>query len=268
MQFSLWKYMSLAKFIDLLKSKQLFYCRADLFEDKFEGSSPLKQYEFNQSLVEKISSDVNNKLYVNIGKGFMDLGKGGEHLTKFFEEAKLMHYISCWHQNEAESEAMWKLYLQGNEGVAIRTTGSNLYTSISNHNENSIMNDFVEYIDFNTMGIDQSIKDKYNWSAPFFVKRNHYSHEKEYRSVIRYVNTQVDSNLSKFNFDKDKQIEKTGLKVDVDLTRLINEVYVSPFSAPYFKEIVSDLLRKYEVKDRDNKYMTVKDSNLNKSPIY
>ena len=42
------KYMDLAKFISLLHSKSLFFCRLDKLEDKFEGSSPKLNLEYNE----------------------------------------------------------------------------------------------------------------------------------------------------------------------------------------------------------------------------
>src|ERR1700722_19546312 len=36
--------------------------------------------------------------------------------------------ISCWHENDRESVAMWKLYVSGREGVALKTTAGRLWT--------------------------------------------------------------------------------------------------------------------------------------------
>jgi hypothetical protein len=40
--------MDLAKFISLLHSKSLFFCRLDKLEDKFEGASPKLNLEYNE----------------------------------------------------------------------------------------------------------------------------------------------------------------------------------------------------------------------------
>src|ERR1017187_2968717 len=39
--------------------------------------------------------------------------------------------ISCWHENEGESVAMWKLYVSGREGVAIKTTVGRLERALT-----------------------------------------------------------------------------------------------------------------------------------------
>ena len=37
---TLWRYMSLEKFVNMLETKSLFFTRADKFEDPFEGFIP------------------------------------------------------------------------------------------------------------------------------------------------------------------------------------------------------------------------------------
>lgn len=34
----LWRYMNFAKFVSLISTRRLFFCRADLLDDPFEGS--------------------------------------------------------------------------------------------------------------------------------------------------------------------------------------------------------------------------------------
>ena len=34
----IWRYMDFTKFVSLISSKSVFFCRSDLFEDPFEGS--------------------------------------------------------------------------------------------------------------------------------------------------------------------------------------------------------------------------------------
>lgn len=34
--------------------------------------------------------------------------------------------VNCWHRNDGESEAMWRLYAEGGRGVAIETTSEAL----------------------------------------------------------------------------------------------------------------------------------------------
>ncbi len=48
--------------------------------------------------------------------------KNGSDDTEVHKKIREIHFVSCWHENETESEAMWKLYLKSGDGVAIQTT--------------------------------------------------------------------------------------------------------------------------------------------------
>ena len=41
---------------------------------------------------------------------------------------KHLNFFNCWHMNDAESDAMWKIYIymRGGDGVAIRSTAGRL----------------------------------------------------------------------------------------------------------------------------------------------
>ena len=52
-----------------------------------------------------------------------DMGKINKHWPKY-------NAINCWHMNDHESAAMWKLYLKSNEGIAVQSTYETLRDSI------------------------------------------------------------------------------------------------------------------------------------------
>jgi hypothetical protein len=59
----------------------------------------------------------------------------------------LTTYVSCWHENSVESEALWRLYcLPPSAGVAIRTDSTLLNESLGDNPE--IKFGRVQYIDF------------------------------------------------------------------------------------------------------------------------
>ena len=96
-----WRYMDFTKFMDLLNSSELFFSRPDMFNDPFEGSltTPSSQY------LDKLISEKAPKKRGNLGK--------------IFKSFRGVIGISCWHINQSESDAMWKLYLEKNEGIAV-----------------------------------------------------------------------------------------------------------------------------------------------------
>ncbi len=95
----IWKYLDLSKFLDMLLSKQLFMSRSDKFEDQYEGTFSEPTFEE----IRKISAD---------NPRFLD----------FYKSHREKVTISSWHINEYESFAMWQIFTQNTEGLAIQTT--------------------------------------------------------------------------------------------------------------------------------------------------
>lgn len=89
----IWRYMGFSKLVALLNSSALYFTVATKFDDKWEGTLPLKNKE-------------------NIDA----------RVVSFFEQNRSTNAVNCWHQREAESATMWKSYTQGNEGIAIKST--------------------------------------------------------------------------------------------------------------------------------------------------
>lgn len=76
----LWKYFDLAKFTFLLQKQALHFCRGDKFDDPFEGSYPLSAID----VFETGSTSYSAKAW----KEFVA--------------------VSCWHNSDIESDAMWR----------------------------------------------------------------------------------------------------------------------------------------------------------------
>jgi hypothetical protein len=100
----LWRYMDVSKFLALLASSQLPLIRVDKLGDQYEGFvAALPKQDYAGRILGK---------------------KELEHdceVRKNAKRARTHFYASCWHGNEEESDAMWKLYLKG-DGLAIQTT--------------------------------------------------------------------------------------------------------------------------------------------------
>ena len=97
----IWRFMKMARFADLMKTGELYFCRADLFNDEHEGLPPEKYLCYWLRLDRRLLRDrriLDNEL------GY--LAQSREHF-----------YISCWHLFREETDKMWNEY--GNDGVAI-----------------------------------------------------------------------------------------------------------------------------------------------------
>ena len=82
-------------------------------------------------------------------------------------------YVSCWHMNAGESEAMWRLYCGSSSGVALQTTYERLAASVDDDN---VYIGLVRYADYDNDTIpSRTVFD------PVMHKRAAFAHEREVR---------------------------------------------------------------------------------------
>ncbi len=138
------------------------------------------------------------------------------------------YYASCWHGNDNESDAMWKVYIRGNEGIAIRTTFGRLKKALEDAPERLWIGE-VKYL--------------HTWEGlpddPLFHaclrKRKYFAHEKE----VRVIWADEDARRSGCTGEN-------GKKVPCDLVTLIEQIRLAPTSA-WFKSVIDDILRRYGI---------------------
>ncbi len=217
----IWRYMSFTKLVSLLESSCLFFSRADKLGDPFEGSWP------------KINVSARIEVLDGIPEGqrasYVEAMKNLSLITKQWPKHIA---VNCWHMNEHESAAMWKLYMQGNEGIAIQSTYKKLKDSLID--EEQIYLGLVKYIDYQTEGIYAS-----NMFSPFMHKRKSYEHEREVRALIMKMPTTGDKT------DYSKESISNGLKIRVDMGILIEQIYVAPYCPDWFEDLVRSIVVKY-----------------------
>lgn len=234
----IWRYMGFTKFVSFLEYG-LYFCRADKFEDKFEGSLTVKDPELWISHLED-------------GKQFIpqeDIERFNQYIeymkslnSKNAEEMRKYVVINCWHMNENESEAMWKLYSQSSEGIAIQSTYARLKESIDFKSiRDEEIGQFVDvrpvkYIDYkkeNTSLIPDRI-------SAFLHKRKSFEHEKELRILI--------SNKAAKTY-RFEDVFESGKTVKVKYDKLIENIYIAPTLPKWFEDLVRDVLKKYGLEE-------------------
>jgi hypothetical protein len=151
----IWKYMNLAKFMSLLETKSLYFCKADKFEDVFEGKIPIKFFHGWLKEHQDIYRTIHEKL-------------------------KDRTFINCWSLNDEESYAMWKIYASRNNGLCIQTTIDKLNKSF-NDIEKKPQIARVKYIDFKN---DKILLDKLNTYEFYSYKSKVYEYENEVRAIL------------------------------------------------------------------------------------
>jgi hypothetical protein len=226
-----WRYMDFTKYVELLESCCLFFVRSDHLDDPYEGAT----------------SHVNVRLRPQVSS---ELGIPSDKLEQMAQLTKWVRqwtYLNCWHMNEYESAAMWKLYAKTNEAVAIQSTFRYLEQSLPSH----VYLGIVHYIDYDTEWMPEG-----NTFWPFVHKRKSFEHEREVRAVIQ----DLPQNEQKIEVGKEnKQI---GQKVQVELDEMIHRVYVSPTSPQWFADLVDAITKRY------GHTFEVTQSDLAQEPVY
>ncbi len=225
----LWRYMDLAKFVSLISRNELFFCAASSFEDIFEGA---KGVEKNKEKWDAFYLDF-FKHAVSTAPGRNPCDNTHEkiieeancllnQIEKVGQKSREYTYISCWHLNSYESEAMWKLYSKdAANAIAIQTTTKRLYEAFDKDPTISIGK--IKYIDFD--------KNFAPINGAFWYKRKSFEYENEVRAVISKIHS-----------------SGKGVFIPISIDKLIEKIYISPYASEWFVDVVKSLVEKYCVK--------------------
>ena len=240
---TLWRYMSLEKFVNMLETKSLFFTRADKFEDPFEGFTPPALVESYRKSVKRVILD----------ESFTEV------LIKISENSRKYVMCNCWHQNEEESMAMWEKYHMRNGGIAIKTTVQDLKNSLLNRFDVFIGE--IEYIyhktyDYNFIQHYTNTKTNTKLSSdkrwtyfPYFHKRKAFEHEHEVRIIIDvepFVSEYLEGLNPKTVLETEfPDICDIGMSFNVNVKRLINEIIISPYAEKWVTDTVKSVVHKY-----------------------
>jgi hypothetical protein len=213
--------MSFTKLVSLLESRCLFFSRADKLGDPFEGSWPRINISARFEIPDNIPNEGQARFLGAMKNLSGILGQMPRHIA-----------LSCWHMNEYESAAMWKLYIESNEGVAVQSTFRRLRESLID--DEQIHLGVVNYIDYQTEGIDAR-----NLMTPFMYKRKSYEHEREVRALIMKIP------VNERGADLSAEGITNGLSIRVDMSILVERIFVAPYCPAWFEELVRSVIAKY-----------------------
>lgn len=214
----IWRYLDFEKFKSLLETKSLFFCRADKFSDPFEGSLPKLEIENRKKFMREISQ------FPGYDFGDKQINENISSLQEYHINLKRATIINCWHINKNESDAMWRLYLKDNEGVAIQSTTERIYNTIEVIPE-VIGLSKVRYLDYETGFWYDPIQYPhwaYNSYSPIIHKRIEFVHENEFRLFC-----EVKEAIDNENY-WDNQPNAKGKFIQVNLNTLIERIYLPP----------------------------------------
>jgi hypothetical protein len=178
--------------------------RSDKFEDQYEGT-------FSEPTFEEIKKlAINNPEFLNYYK---------THREKVA--------ISSWHINEYESFAMWQIFTQNSEGLAIQSTIGRLQKALEPEKNLKQYIGQVNYIDYKKEYIPFD-----DLFFPFLFKRKSFQYEREVRIISDTSDTAITIN--------------DGIKINVDISQLIDKIYIHPKSENWYKNLVIELVSKLD----------------------
>jgi hypothetical protein len=221
-----WRYLDFTKFVSMLDKRALYFSRVDKLEDRFEGA-------YAKASAERLKANL--------------LAESPECAAQIelFMQQHHRHdiFVNCWHMNRHESDAMWKQYVRTNEGVAIQSTYKSLSGSLRSWRY-PLFAGKITYVDY-----DCNYFPPHSLYLPVLHKRRSFEHENE----LRIIHSHQLIEIHKFGEDGIPPAggrpmpppPDPGLAIPVDLEALVEQVYVAPTTATWFRELVKSVLVKY-----------------------
>lgn len=208
----IWRYLTLDKFESLMRGRMYFRNIFALKDDREGIVHP-----------ETVNSHVTDIL---LGREVLPFPGPLQMLTNIsvhYTQSYQQVYATFWHQSENENSAMWEGYLQGGQGVAIKSTVGRLIGSLETVPEDLYIGS-VRYVD---MDAPQP------WQNHQYLNKHgaDFNWEKEVRAII--VARRPTENVEE---------EINGISRDCDLKTLIDIVVLCPNASAETKEAVYMML--------------------------
>lgn len=218
----IWRYRPYKYFRTIFESEVLYFTRIDQFDDPLDGTYPR---EFLEAAFGKLPDNEYREAKSAVLQA---------HEVVWRERT----YANCWHVNENESYAFWRIYTSGNDGVAVTSTCERLEKAFL---EESPTFERVNYIDYSDLSSDAVSTFNRTWET-LRHKHKPYAFENELRAIYR--------------LSEEEAVEQpeAGLKrvgpgphgkcLKVDLGVLIESIYVSPWISVELEERVRRIVDK------------------------
>jgi hypothetical protein len=251
-----WRYMDIAKYLDLITKGKLWFTRVIEFRHNDPYEAGLTEHD-EQKTVDIVEARTKEELrsilnrYQEIGiADLMDRTPEKSvywfqliYLTRlpYTEMNAYTHSVSCWHENQTESDAMWALYAHRDAGIAIKSTASRILAAFEKTQRTmsiaKVTYDSSGALSALTSGIFDSI----------LIKRHAFHHEQEVRIVAITMDGYEASNWTQenqtYNVDSSRSVAP-GIYIDCDLNSLIEEVVISPLMKSHGAEAIIDISKK------------------------
>lgn len=210
---TIFRYRDIEQYESILRDQYLWFARPDQFDDPFEGSLPRK----------------------NIEERIEHYGEREEEIRGLIRFVhRYLIYVSCWYNEDHESEAMWKLHSENGNGLAIKSTPSKLKSAME-ASDKAVFGR-IKYKDYESYKIDATSP-----IAPIFHKRNAFKYESEFRVLLQF------NGDSRGGTDPTalKDLQPVGIPISTEIEDLVEEVVVSPTASEEYKSDVRSVTEEY-----------------------
>jgi hypothetical protein len=204
-----WRYMDFTNYIWTLECAALYFSRIDLLGDPFEGTTTAAS---NAAIMKSFAWPTGSE------QRQKNWSAGNAKLRR---HARRAIFVNCWHMNDHESEALWRLYAKSDQAITIQSSYSRLVDAF----DASIIIGAVRCTDH-----DHEVFPISDALWPAAHKRLSFEHENEIRAL---------------KFAMDDGNEWLGHGVCVDLAKLVERVYVSPNCPSWYEKLAERLTQRY-----------------------
>lgn len=224
------RYMDVTKFLSLLSTNTLFFCRIDKLEDHFEGRTAKGnfhiRYVANKYLNFNNETPTEEEVLARV-----------QELYDFDEKVREVTCVCCWNKFVHESAALWKIYSDFGKGIMIKSTIERVLRAFEKTIEPVRVSE-VQYTNYRTGSIPD-----FNTAFPITHKQDAYNYEQEVRLIYEIDGPQIGK-----TFDWANQPIQEGKSLRVDVNLLIEEIIVAPFAPNWFKSLIEDVCSRYSIK--------------------
>lgn len=232
----LWRYQDLSLFLNLLGNRTLYFAnRREFFGDSWtgdawEGTIPATTMAAASGVVRYRSEFQKELRGMDISE--QEEAKRVESLLNSVRSRQATYGINCWHRNEVESIAMWKLYTHGKDGIAIQSTVALLKECLAGESRPIYIAkvSYRDHAELPDLKKEPDLKKLISMDVllTLTTKRRSFAHENEVRLILdRHLD--VRPAFSQILPAKEESFgPPKGEPITVDLTKLIQRIVASP----------------------------------------
>ena len=149
-EIKIWQYMDITKYISMIEKNALYFSRADLLDDPFEGSIPEAIGQINLNEIFKSQFKEMTKTRIDKVK----------FPSTFHDFIRKSCYVCCFHMSSFESAALWSIYSKSKQGIAIQSTFKKLCDCFKDYTEHTVGIGTINYIDYsqNTIPVEGNVE--------------------------------------------------------------------------------------------------------------